>query len=110
MKHLQIPTNLRNALQRFLRKHIVRLRYLLCLIIGHRKAIDMLYEDDFAIYTKCCPRCEKPVWMPTILKNIPPPPNSTPEQIESWHNYMKSRIAEAKEPFILKFDSYGGSL
>lgn len=78
-----------------LHKHSVMPRFL-CFLFGHKKAIPMLNETDWAIFTKGCPRCGTHLGMPATWKNCPPPPNSNEEQLKSWEEFKIKHYAEIR--------------
>lgn len=69
---------------------------LLCFLFGHKKAIPMLNETNWAIFTNGCPRCGTHLGMPATWKNCPPPPNSNDEQLKSWEEYKLKHHAEIR--------------
>jgi hypothetical protein len=72
------------------------IKKMICIFFGHKKAEPMLYEDNLAIYTEGCPRCKTPTLFPTTWKGCPPPPNSTPEQIEKFNEWKENHYAEVR--------------
>ena len=86
------------ALKRRLIKPFVIARFVfnrtICLFFGHKPVVNMLIETEYSINSRGCPRCKLPLRMPEFWKNMPPPPNSTPKQLESWHKYYESKRAE----------------
>jgi hypothetical protein len=62
----------------------------ICFSIGHRK-VSMLIETKDYIYTDGCSRCKQPISLPDVYKNIPPPPNSTPAQLNEWHKFIEDK-------------------
>lgn len=66
----------------------------MCLFFGHKQVVNMLIETECSINSKGCPRCKLPLSMPEFWKNMPPPPNSTPEQLESWNKYYEQKRLE----------------
>ena len=67
------------------------LNKIICFFTGHSKIEKYITETDSVIYTKRCKRCKRPCGLPE-LKNIPPPPFSTIEEIERWNKYQKERF------------------
>ena len=57
-----------------------------------------LTETFFAIHTKRCKRCKVTLGLGT-WKHIPPPPNSTPEQIKSFEKYKEEQLNEIRRTF-----------
>jgi len=76
------------------------MKKIICFFLGHRKAVLMLYEDEYCIYTKGCPRCKSPVGLPTRWKNTPPPPHSTSKQVESWNRYVENECVKLRNSVI----------
>lgn len=68
----------------------------LCFLFGHKKAVPMLNETDWAIFTKGCPRCGTHLGMPTTWKGCPPPPNSNEDQLKSWEEFKLKHYAEIR--------------
>jgi hypothetical protein len=54
-----------------------------------------LTETEFSIHTKICKRCKYVLGLGT-WKHIPPPPNSTPEQIKSFQKYKEGQLDELR--------------
>lgn len=78
------------------------LKSIYCFLVGHNKAVPMLNETYWAIFTKGCPRCKTHLGFPETWKNCPPPPNSNKEQIKSWEefkikHYSKIRSSVMKD-------------
>lgn len=92
MEKLIKTSELRKALSLFLRKHIVKPSFI-CLILGHKKSVKMLYEDEHFIYDKGCPRCKAPLMMPAAWKNCPPPPGTS---IEDWKKFQSGYFKELR--------------
>ena len=68
----------------------------LCCVFGHKEAVTMLIEDEYAIYIKGCPRCKTHLGFPATWKNCPPPPNSNEEQIKSWNEFRLRHYEEVR--------------
>lgn len=92
MKQLINTTELRKALSRFLRKHIVKPRFI-CLILGHKKSVKMFNEDEYCIYDKGCPRCKQPLMLPAAWKNCPPSPGTSKED---WKKFQSEYFKELR--------------
>lgn len=69
---------------------------IICFFAGHGKPVPMLKEDYHIIYTRCCPRCEKPSIFSGVWKNCPPPPNFTPEQQEEFKKGLEIYFDEVR--------------
>lgn len=78
-----------------LHKHSVIQRFI-CFFIGHKKVVPMLNEDFHCIYTRGCPRCGMPTFGGITWKHCPPPPNSTPEQIEEFNRWKENHYNEIR--------------
>jgi hypothetical protein len=52
-------------------------------------------ETYFAIHTTRCKRCQAHLGL-GIWKHIPPPPNSTLEEIESFEKYKEDKLNEIR--------------
>jgi hypothetical protein len=72
--------------QWFRKPFIIVLNRAMCFLFGHKPVVNMLIETKYSIYSKGCQRCK--LSLPEFWENIPPP-NSTPEQLESWNIYYK---------------------
>lgn len=82
-------------------KRIIPPRFV-CFILGHKKAVSMLNEDEYCIWDKGCPRCKQPVLFPIAWKSTTPPPGTGKEEykkflIEYFENLRASIIKEAQE-------------
>lgn len=61
------------------------IKKIICYLIGHKKYVPMLIENDNYIYIYGCPRCGKPQNILTaIWKTMPPPPTRTKQEAENW--------------------------
>lgn len=54
-----------------------------------------LTETFFTIHTRRCKRCKATLGLGT-WKHIPPPPNSTPEQIKIFEKYREEQLNEIR--------------
>lgn len=72
------------------------MRRFTCFLFGHKKAVPMLNEDENYIFTKGCPRCKEPLGWCATWKSMPHPPNSTPEQLQSWKDYLEQHWKEVR--------------
>jgi len=70
MKHLQILTNLLNALKRFLRKHIVNTRFLRTRGKWFKKEIWFSFCSMHQQYDDNCQICNKGTWNNVIKYRI----------------------------------------
>lgn len=57
----------------------------------------MLIEDDDHLFISGCPRCNAPIGFVRLWKTCPPPPNSTPEQIESLKKFIAKETIKWRE-------------
>jgi hypothetical protein len=73
------------------------MKKIICFLLGHKKSIPMLHENEDFIFTKGCPRCGTHLGWPATWKTMPDPPNSTPEQLKSWRDYLKSHWQEVRD-------------
>ena len=71
--------------------------YLLCLLLGHKKAVPMLNETDLVINTKGCPRCKKPFVWPAVWKITPCPPWSSEDD---WREFKEKLYTEVRAGVI----------
>jgi len=76
------------------------MKKIICFLIGHKKSIPMLFEDNDVIFVRGCPRCKTPLGMPEVWKGCPPPPNSTKDQVISWENYKNQYYNKVRASII----------
>lgn len=69
---------------------------LICLLKGHNATVE-LTETDNAIYDIICDRCKTPLNLPRALKNVPPPPHSTKEQVKVWKTWYAGFLEETRD-------------
>lgn len=72
------------------------MKSIICFFLGH-KSVPMLVENDICLFTTGCSRCKCGVGFPhwKRIASIPPP-NSTPEELKTWKNYVEEHQNELR--------------
>lgn len=81
------------------------MKSLMCFLFGHQDPVPMLIETDSEINTRACPRCLQPTAIPVYLKKLPPPPNSTVEQLRLWEDFKLKKFEAIRNSVVSEMKS-----